>query len=87
MAWLTSVRIGLTSWRTVPLLFSSCLTLIGALDRDVQKPFCYASSVKRCRIVKDRFRWWKEGIRYLVREFCCALHNFRVRLTSWQSVV
>jgi DDE superfamily endonuclease len=42
------------------------------------------SSVKRCRIVKDRLRLWKQGIRDLVMELCCALHNFRVRLTPWQ---
>jgi DDE superfamily endonuclease len=45
------------------------------------------SSVKRCRIVKDRMRLWKQGIRDLVMELCCALHNFRVRLTPWQSMV
>jgi len=45
------------------------------------------SSVKRCRIVKDRIRLWKEGVRDLVMEICCALHNFRVRLTPWQSMV
>jgi hypothetical protein len=45
------------------------------------------SSVKRCRIVKDRSRLWKEGIRDLVMELCCALHNFRVRLTPWQPMV
>jgi hypothetical protein len=45
------------------------------------------SSVKRCRIVKDRLRLWKEGIRDLVMELCCALHNFRVRLTPWQPMV
>jgi DDE superfamily endonuclease len=45
------------------------------------------SSVKRCRIVKDRIRLWKEGIRDLVMELCCALHNFRVRLTPWQPMV
>jgi hypothetical protein len=39
------------------------------------------SSVKRCRIVKDRLRLWKQEIRDLVMERCCALHNFRVRLT------
>ena len=39
------------------------------------------SSVKRCRIVKDRIRLWKEGVRDLVMELCCALHNFRGRLT------
>ena len=43
MEGMASLRIGFTSWRTVPLLFSSCLALIGALDRDAQKPFCYAS--------------------------------------------
>ena len=31
------------------------------------------SSVKRCRIVKDRIRLWKKGIRDLVMEICCAL--------------
>jgi hypothetical protein len=45
------------------------------------------SSVKRCRIVKDRIRLWKKGIRDLVMELCCALHNFRVRLTPWQPMV
>jgi hypothetical protein len=45
------------------------------------------SSVKRCRIVKDRMRLWKAGIRDLVMELCCALHNFRVRLTPWQQMV
>src|SRR6266702_3787354 len=45
------------------------------------------SSVKRCRIVKDRLRLWKEGVRDLVMEICCALRNFRVRLTPWQSMV
>jgi hypothetical protein len=33
------------------------------------------SSVKRCRIVKDRIRLWKENVRDLVMELCCALHN------------
>jgi hypothetical protein len=45
------------------------------------------SSVKRCRIVKDRLRLWKQGIRDLVMELCCALHNFRVRLTPWQPMI
>jgi hypothetical protein len=44
-------------------------------------------SVQRCRIVKDRLRLWKKGIRDLVMELCCALHNFRVRLTPWQPMV
>src|SRR5215831_12469016 len=33
------------------------------------------SSVKRCRIVKDRIRLWKDGVCDLVMELCCALHN------------
>jgi hypothetical protein len=45
------------------------------------------SSVKRCRIVKDRLRLWKEGVRDRVMARCCALHNFRVRLTSWQPII
>jgi hypothetical protein len=45
------------------------------------------SSVKRCRIVKDRIRLWKAGVRDLVMEICCALHNFRVRLTPWQPMI
>ncbi len=45
------------------------------------------SSVKRCRVVKDRIRLWKAGVRDLVMEICCALHNFRVRLTPWQPMV
>ena len=45
------------------------------------------SSVKRCRIVKDRIRLWKQGVRDQVMELCCALHNFRVRLTPWQPMV
>ena len=45
------------------------------------------SRVKRGRIVKDRIRLWKEGVRDLVMELCCALHNFRVRLTPWQPMI
>jgi DDE superfamily endonuclease len=45
------------------------------------------SSVKRCRIVHDVLRLCKQGIRDLLMEVCCALHNFRVRLTPWQVMV
>jgi len=45
------------------------------------------SSVKRCRLVTDRIRLWKKGIRDLVMEIGCALHHFRVRLTPWQPMV
>ena len=41
----------------------------------------------RCRIVHDTCRLRKAGIRDLVMEVCCALHNFRVRLTPWQPMV
>src|SRR2546422_1098467 len=42
--------------------------------------FPYTTLFRSCRIVKDRIRLWKEGVRDLVMELCCALHNFRVRL-------
>lgn len=42
------------------------------------------SSVKYCRIVKDRIRLGKQGIRTLVMARCCALHHFRVRLAPGQ---
>jgi hypothetical protein len=45
------------------------------------------SSVKRCRIVHDTGRLRKAGVRDRVMEVCCALHNFRVRLTPWQPMV
>jgi hypothetical protein len=45
------------------------------------------SRVKRCRLVTDRIRLWKKGVRDLVMALCCALHNFRVRLTPWQAMV
>jgi hypothetical protein len=44
-------------------------------------------SVKRCRMVKDRIRLWKAGVRDLAMELCCALHNFRVRLNPWQPLI
>jgi hypothetical protein len=46
------------------------------------------SSVKRCRMLKETIRMWKAGIRDMVMEIGCALHNFRVRLTpSWTPMV
>jgi hypothetical protein len=41
------------------------------------------SSVKRCRILKDVCRLLRQGVRDLVMEICCALHNFRLRLDPW----
>jgi DDE superfamily endonuclease len=46
------------------------------------------SSVKRCRMLQETIRVWKAGIRDMVMEIGCALHNFRVRLTpSWTLMV
>ncbi len=45
------------------------------------------SRVKRCRTVHDTSRLRKAGVRDRVMEVCCALHNFRVRLTPWQPMV
>ncbi len=39
----------------------------------------FTRSVRRCRIVKDRIRLRKEGVRDVVVALCCALHIFRVR--------
>jgi len=36
-------------------------------------------NVKRCRIVRDRIRLWKQSVHDLVMELCCALHTFRGR--------
>ena len=38
-------------------------------------------------LLKDRIRLWKEGVRDLVMELCCALHHFRVRLTPWPPMI
>ena len=43
--------------------------------------------VKCGRIVKDRIRLWEQGVRDLVMEVCCALHNFRVRLNPWLPMI
>jgi hypothetical protein len=46
------------------------------------------SSVKRCRMLKETIRMWKEGMRDMVMEIGCALHNFRVRVTpSWTPMI
>jgi len=43
-------------------------------------------SIKRCRIVKDTIRLWKDTARDLVMAVCCGLHNFRLRLCPWPSL-
>lgn len=46
------------------------------------------SSVKRCRMLKETIRLWKAGMRDMVMEIGCGLHNLRVRLTpSWTPMV
>ena len=46
------------------------------------------SRVTRCRMLKETLRMWQAGIRDMVMESGCALHNFRVRLTpSWTPMV
>ena len=39
--------------------------------------------VKRCRIVKDKIRYWQDTIRDMVMEIACGLHNFRLRFRPW----
>jgi hypothetical protein len=39
------------------------------------------------RIVKDRIRLWKAGVRDRVMELGCALHNFWVRLAPWLPMI
>jgi len=46
------------------------------------------SRVKRCRMLKETSRMWKDGMRDMVMAIGCALHNLRVRLTpSWTPMV
>lgn len=43
------------------------------------------SSVKRLRILKEPCRLFKQGVRDMVMEIGCALHNVRARITpTWQ---
>jgi hypothetical protein len=43
--------------------------------------------VKRCRMVKDTIRVFRDGARDMVAEVCCALHNFRIRLSPWKPML
>ena len=40
-------------------------------------------SVKRCRIVKDKLRYWQDTIRDMVMAIAGGLHNFRLRYRPW----
>ena len=44
------------------------------------------SSVKRLRILKDVCRLLVSGMRDMVIEIGCALHNFRLRLDPWSPI-
>lgn len=44
------------------------------------------SSIKRYRIVKDKFRNWVRGFADTVMEIACAMHNFRLRFRPWQKI-
>lgn len=39
--------------------------------------------VKRYRMVKDKLRLWKKGVRDLILAVCCGLHNFRLNFRPW----
>src|SRR6266850_4914519 len=39
--------------------------------------------VKRYRIVKDKLRLLKDGLRDIIMETCCGLHNFRLLYRTW----
>jgi hypothetical protein len=41
------------------------------------------SGVKRCRMLKDPIRLHRGGIRDLVMEVACGLHNLRLRFRPW----
>ena len=41
------------------------------------------SGVKRCRIVKEKLRLWREHIHDMIMETCCGLHNYRLRYRPW----
>jgi hypothetical protein len=97
------VALGVSGWRrlgTYPGYLSEYLSgsrgfITGVSISRVRKPGQQLDNASRAyfaitagkRVVKDRIRLWKDGVRDLVRELCCALHTFRVRLTPWQPMV
>jgi hypothetical protein len=40
--------------------------------------------VKRDRIVQDKIRLLKDGIRDAIMEMCCGLHTFRLQYQPWR---
>ena len=45
------------------------------------------STAASSAVVHDTCRLWKAGVRDLVMDVCCALHNFRGRLAPWQPMI
>jgi hypothetical protein len=42
-----------------------------------------SGGVKRYRLVKDKSRLLKDGLRDTIMETCCGLHNFRLQYRPW----
>ncbi len=40
-------------------------------------------SVKRCRIIKDKLRYWQDTVRDTVMAIAAGLHNLRLRYRPW----
>ncbi len=40
-------------------------------------------SVKRCRIIKDTLRYWRDSVRDMVLAIAAGLHNLRLRYRPW----
>jgi hypothetical protein len=51
------------------------------------QPVAAIFHVQRWRIVQDRLRLWKQGVRDLVLDISCVLHHCLARLTPWQPAV
>lgn len=41
-------------------------------------------SVKRCRIITDKLRYWQDRVRDTVMVIAAGLHNLRLRFRPWQ---
>ena len=44
------------------------------------------SGIKRCRIVKNKFRNWVKGFADLSMVIACGLHNLRLKFRSWKTI-
>ena len=40
-------------------------------------------SLKRCRIIKDKLRYWRDTVRDVVMVIAAGLHNWRLRYRPW----